>query len=404
MEAAKKEGSCLLNIRRSLTKMDAQALAFEAQTVATQVEAHRLWRQQHAVKVTEVNHAKDVLDDFIKAQKKAGTACSARLMEAKRALDRLLEDAKSLSTQITSHESVLETENEKLKLTMISVASVEKDFADDVKECDNMKADALKEMKQYSAELKELQEIANPKAKYTDKLGLLEFGAFTRERCLAFVNFVMRHEQHGAGGALADPKSCDKQRAELQTAFTKAYKDVVDLHADAKERSEDKSCYDDADAKKTAALVPLVTQQEQTTARIERANDAVDSLKPALEVVKGRATKLKDHIDEELTPECFEAGEVSKVLAHIRELIMLVEECPGASGFKLKIPEVKEASATSDKEPDANEPEVAVEPPKVLPTITPKVATTKPYKGEINLPEPKETAKTLDYAPVQQRS
>merc|ERR1719359_267812 len=153
----------------------------------------------------QLNKSEGVLDDFIKAQKNAGTACSARLLEAKRSLDQLNSDSKSLSNQVNSHQEVLETESENLNITKLSIKSVEDEYDTDIKECDRLKAEAIKDMKQYEAELKELQQIANPKARYTDKvsvdlptaspeakLRLLELGEFTQETCLAFLDF-MRH-------------------------------------------------------------------------------------------------------------------------------------------------------------------------------------------------------------------
>jgi len=355
-----KEGACLLNMRRSLAKSEAHA---------SQSEAHRLWREQHAVQMEQLKKSEDVLDDFIKAQKNAGTACSARLMEAKRALDSLNTDSKSLSNQVNSHEEVLETESENLKITKMSIDAVEDEYEADIKECDRLKAEAIKDMKQYEAELKELEQIADPKARYTHKVSvdlpkapaaketepaakeadtpkikyapiqqrsLLQLSEFTQETCLAFVDFMRRRNLYSFS---ADPKrACDEQREELQKAFTKAYKDLSDLKDEAEERSLDKSCYEDAVAKKTAALVPLAASQEQATARIEHANDAIAALEPVVSLLKDRIAKLADHIDETLTPECMEAGEVSKILANIRELIVLVEECPGGGNFKLQIP------------------------------------------------------------------
>merc|ERR1719428_571463 len=284
-------------------------------------------------------------------------------MEAKRALDSLTSEAKSLSNQVNSHEEVLETESENLNITKASILAVELEYTEDVKECNRLKAEALKDMKQYAAELKELREIANPKAKYTHKesveiptpspkakLGLLELGEFTQETCLAFVHFMNRRSHSlGDGDAavrrtakIANPKqACEQQRGELQKEFTKAWKDITDLMKDAKERAEDTSCYEDATTKKTAALVPLSAAREVATARIEHANDAIAALEPVVTMLKDRIAKLIDHIDEKLTPECMEAGEVSKILANIRELIVMVEECPGQGNFRLLIPKVK---------------------------------------------------------------
>merc|ERR1719231_137124 len=85
-------------------------------------------------------------------------------------------------------------------------------------------------------------------------------------------------------------------------------------------------------------MIPLAAAREQAVARIAHANDAIAALEPVVSMLKDRIGKLIDHIDEKLTPECMEAGEVSKVLANIRELIVMVEECPGQGNFRLQIP------------------------------------------------------------------
>jgi len=323
-----KEGTCLLSQKSML-----------ATTLGMQAKVHRNWRNQHAMQRKALQEKEDILDKFISKQKAAGTACSARLMESKRALDGLLADVKKLSTQVDGHEAVLETENDNLNITKLTIASVESAYDDAVAECEKQKKEALEDLKQYTAELKELTEIANPKARYAEaKLGLLEMGAFTRERCVAFLQFAQRHKGRGFQPTKVEPRACDEQREELQKAFTKAYKDIADLMKDAKERSVDKTCFEDAAAEKTSKLVPLTAQREQCVERITAATDAISALTPVLDTTKTRTERLQEHIDEALVPECFEASEVSETLMKVRELILLVEECPGRDDFTLKIP------------------------------------------------------------------
>jgi len=113
---------------------------------------------------------------------------------------------------------------------------------------------------------------------------------------------------------------------------------LSDLLKDAKERALDKSCFQGAEAKKAAEMIPLVAAREQAAARIEHATQALGALEPVLSLVKDRVEKLRAHIDDDLTPECAEASEVSKALGKVRELILELEECPGRSDFKLKVP------------------------------------------------------------------
>jgi len=376
-----KEGACLLSQRSSLGR---------AATMGMHAQLHREWRMQHAIQLSALNATEGELAKSIAEQKSSDVACSARLLEAKRKLDALLKETKTLSMQVDGHEEVLETENENLNVTKMSIAAVESDYDAAIEECEKQKKEALKDLKQYSAELKELEQIANPTATYnTAKIqqrSLLEIGAFTRERCLAFVAFTQKHA--GRSIALKDvpKKACDEEREELQKAFTKAYKDLAALKKEAKERSEDKSCFEDAMSEKMAKLVPLTAARESAVQKIEEATAAIASLEPILENVKDRAEKLRHHIDEVLVPECFEAAEVSEMLTKIREMILALEECPGRQDFALAIPKA---------------------PPKP-PTIPAEKATEIIKEAaekveEAAEPEDSEAPK-IQYAPVQQRS
>merc|ERR1719238_224839 len=158
---------------------------------------HREWRMRHSMFLSVLNETEKGLAKSIAEQKGTDVACSARLLSAKRKLDKLLKETKTLSMQVDGHEQVLETENENLNVTKMSIAAVESDYDVAVEECEKLKKEALKDLKQYSAELKELEQIANhgaPAAKAPiQQRSLLEVGAFTRERCIAFVEFAQKH-------------------------------------------------------------------------------------------------------------------------------------------------------------------------------------------------------------------
>merc|ERR1719235_3020896 len=352
-------------------------------------ELHREWRMRHSMQLSVLNKTEADLAKSIAEQKSSDIACSARLLQSKRKLDGLLKETKMLSMQVAGHEEVLETESENLKVTKESIAAVESAYDAAIEDCEKLKKEALEDLKQYTAELKELQQIANhPAATYnTAKIqqrSLLEIGAFTRERCLAFVAFAQKHA--GSVGALKDvpKKACDEQREELQKAFTKAYKDLAALKKEAKERAEDTTCFEDAKSEKMAKLTPLAAQREIAVRKIEAATAAIASLEPILENLKDRSEKLKHKIDEELVPECFEASEVSETLTKIREMILALEECPGRSDFALTIPKVtpkgpapipaakaKEVIADAKEEveeakEEVAEPEEAVEPEETV--------------------------------------
>merc|ERR1719161_1478690 len=89
-------------------------------------------------------------------------------------------------------------------------------------------------------------------------------------------------------------------------------------------------------------MTPLTAQQVESTEKIEASSRALGELSPVLDLAKKRAEKMQEHIDETLTPECYEGGEVSKHLETVRDLIMALGECPGRNSFSLKIPTKKE--------------------------------------------------------------
>merc|ERR1719393_831359 len=127
---------------------------------------HRNWRQSHQQKLKNVSQSQEEFDKFIEGQTKSDSACSARMMESKRALDSLLGDVKALSKQVDSHEAVLETEAENLNITTLAIDAVNAEFAEDNKKCVQQREEAQKDLAQYQAELAELERIADPEFRY----------------------------------------------------------------------------------------------------------------------------------------------------------------------------------------------------------------------------------------------
>jgi len=350
--------------------------------------AHRNWRAEHRLLLADTGKSMDVLQEFINAQQASGDACSARLLESKRILDGLLKDLKSLSTQIDSHEEVLETETSNLNITELSVKAVETVHAEALIVCEKEKQDASDRVSQYQSELAELDQIAKPSVRYehaisvktatatkATKSSLLE--DWSKDSCLAFLSFQKKHgkslkkttakqdpdsnnndnndnNDNNNNNAAVEPTvkedipeavDCDSQRDQLQKAFTEAYITTRNLLKEAQKDVEDTTCVDTAEAKKAADLVPLVAERERASSLIESSSQSIAALEPVLDLIDSRVEKLSNHIYNVLTPECAEAKEVSEALTKIRELILLLEECPGRNDFKLKIPEEPEKAA-----------------------------------------------------------
>merc|ERR1719515_626790 len=102
-------------------------------------------------------------------------------------------------------------------------------------------------------------------------------------------------------------------------------------------------------------MTPLTEQQEESNDRIQASTRALSSLMPTVELIRKRAEAMQEYIDETLTPECFEDGEVSEHLQKVRELIMELAECPGREDFQLTIP-AKGKAEEKDAAPPAVEP------------------------------------------------
>merc|ERR1719313_2125866 len=124
----------------------------------------------HAFAVRSVNSSHEDLEKFIAQQSENGDACHARMLEAKQTLDHLLHDVHILALEMKSHETVLETEIENLNMTKLSVDTIEDQYQEDLETCKKQQQEALAESKQYEAELRELDQIANPSVTYKDNV------------------------------------------------------------------------------------------------------------------------------------------------------------------------------------------------------------------------------------------
>jgi len=376
------DGHCLLQKAVKRDSVMSQVVSF----AGASMNAHRNWRFQNKLLLNETTESMDVLEEFIEKQEESGDACSARLLEAKRALDGLLKELKTLETQIDSHEEVLETETENLNITDLAVEAVKTTHKEDMDDCEKKKQEAMDRVSKYEAELEELHQIAKPGVRYEhvtkipENVSLLQHVAWTqnvawtKESCLAFAQLQKKMRKRvklasNASKSAADPEEdnnnanndddddddsdkkldCDAEREELQKAFTEAVITTRDLLKKAQDDVADTSCVDDANAKKATALVPLTAQRERAASLIESSSASLAALDPVMDLVDKRVEKLSNHIYDDLTPECAKAKEVSEALEKIRELIQMLEECPGRNNFKLKIPPILHALQANDE-------------------------------------------------------
>lgn len=369
-------GESLLASGSRISRALTQASTSLGMTLSVKLGKHRAWRIEHEKARKTANETKSMLDRFIEAQTSSSDACSSRLKESKRVLDGLLRDLNAVQDQFVSHEELLKTESENLKITHAAIEAAEDTWDSETKECQKQKDDALADLQMYNNELQELQQIANPSIRYEHSISvklpekgdkynaasnqsLLELGVFSESSCNAFKAFSL----HAKVVTVERAKNltCDEQREQLQEVFTETWINVVNLINEAKERVKDTTCFDSANAKRTAALVPQTAMREQASARIEHSEQALALLSPILDMLKRRVEKLQEHIDLTLTPECKEAVKVQSSLNTVRELILSLEKCPGRNDFMLKIPtEETIATVTTTPSPPSESPSPSV--------------------------------------------
>eukprot|EP00746_Dinoflagellata_sp_MGD_P162326 gnl/MRDRNA2_/MRDRNA2_89839_c0_seq1.p1 gnl/MRDRNA2_/MRDRNA2_89839_c0~~gnl/MRDRNA2_/MRDRNA2_89839_c0_seq1.p1 ORF type:complete len:514 (+),score=87.18 gnl/MRDRNA2_/MRDRNA2_89839_c0_seq1:89-1630(+) len=391
-------GGCLL-AHRTLTFSKSSSMQTNRHRLNEQITRHHSWGLEHHKLERAANESQGALERFINGQAKSDDACSARLMEAKRALDGLLHDLHSLTQQVKSHEDVVKTETENLNITHLAIDSLEEQFKEDMELCKEDQEQARADRQDLEQELQELIQIAQPEVRYehvsTSASSLLETdqSLWDVAQCQAFVKLVTK----GALFTSAPPRnmSCDRQRSELQESYTDAVNSVRNLMKDAKDREMDTTCKNTAAAKKTAEKIPLVGQRDKAAERISSSAQAITLLEPVINMVRNRAEAMEKHIEDTLKPECEEVAHVSEALGTIRNLIISLEKCPGRNDFKLKIPK----EADSDSSAASEGAKVAVKSASIATTSTASTTTTTKQAtsstAKVTLPTtPKQTSTT----------
>lgn len=381
-------GGCLL-AHRTLTLSKSISMQTHRHRLNEQITRHHSWRLEHHRLERAANESQGALERFIKGQAKSDDACSARLMEAKRALDGLLHDLHSLTQQVKSHEDIVKTETENLNITHLAIDSLDEQFKEDMEMCKEDQEQARTDRQDLQEELQELIQIAEPDVRYEHAAGvnsasvsapelssLLETNQRLWEvaQCQAFVKLAMNRTL--STSVPLRNMSCDSQRNELQDSYTDAVISVRNLMKDAKDREMDTTCEKTATAKKTAEKVPLTGQRDQAAERIATSAQAITLLEPVINMVRNRAEAMEKHIEDTLKPECEEVAHVSEALGTIRNLIISLEKCPGRDDFKLKIPQEVESDSSGVSEGST----VAVTTASTATTSTPTASTTTTTK------------------------
>merc|ERR1719443_2408432 len=91
----------------------------------------------------------------------------------------------------------------------------------------------------------------------------------------------------------------------------------------------------------------MLEQREESSSRLQSATAAIATLQASLELAKARVEKLRVQIAS-TTTECQEASGATQALQKVRDLIISLEDCPGAHDFPLSLPSGSDDHAIPD--------------------------------------------------------
>lgn len=311
---------------------------------------YQAWSTQHQKALFNVEKSKTLLDQVATGQSAASSPCASSLPSVKQGVSSLVHDLRSVSDQVSTHVRVLEVETGKLNSTVAAFENVDEEFSRGISECSLKREQAARNLSTYSAQLAKLKKIAMPSTPYTHTgkvewppvaPSLLEDGLWSKQHCLAFVNFTQQYHEHAPKGTHVT--DCDANREELHKACSAVYISVRALVKEAKQQSQSKACDQLVRRKKNEQLLPLVTERKQQVSHIRFSSEKLGAVEPVLKHLNDRVNKLGDAVAESVQPHCdaSTADITAKTLSHMHELIHSLQDCPSHNDIIDNLPEVE---------------------------------------------------------------
>ena len=135
--------------------------------------------------------------------------------------------------------------------------------------------------------------------------------------------------------------SCAQQRKLLQSIYSTSYTELRNLANAAAAQAADQSCFEEAEIRREAEMVPVHSQQEASTKELESTAEELNALKPVLAMVRKQSKALDEYIAITLQGECQDSATLADVLPSVAEQIRDLEDCSadGTSKFRLMVPE-----------------------------------------------------------------
>lgn len=327
-----------------------------SEEVTEHLAEYEAWSEQHQIALQKFTRSKtslqESLDQMIAGQSKASSTCTPMFLDVGNTVSSLTHDLLSLSEQVSTHVRTLEVETRKLNGTVLAFENVAKEFSEQMSECHLEREQAAQKLSLYNSSLEVLQKIAKPSSPYTHTgkvewppvaPSVLEDGLWSKDRCLAFVNFTQQHQEHQEHLPQGINTDCDANRAELHKACSAMYMSIRGLAKEIEEQLGDKTCDRSVKKKKDEQLVSLLSQRKQQVSSIKYDSEKLGAIEPVLRHLNERVNDLDGNVQDATIkyPQCDLSDKIAvpEMVSSMHELIHSLQECPSHNTLPLdKLP------------------------------------------------------------------
>jgi len=311
---------------------------------------------------------------FIDAQKSSADACHAKMLEVRRTLDGLMSKVNALSDETEGYNAVIESNTGILHENTRNREDDKEMFEKDMAECERQYKLDIASSLNYEAEIKELEQIANPEvrseiASSSDVRAAVEahsdeqmskpqehfkqsrdgsngknyttinLASLSNENCQSVAKAVLKkfHAPHADDDETM--LACNGTRSKLQETYEVAMHALAKLIIDGDELAEDskEECELAAKAASQARQGIYDAAISEATLNVNAARMALGQLTILLDNANMEVKLLGSHLTK-LKEDCVVEDGVSEHLVAVRNLIVSLEDCPGRHDFVLTKP------------------------------------------------------------------
>lgn len=315
------------------------------------------------------------MHDLMETQHNESQNCWAKLLEAKRSLDGLLDSVNVTFRDLMAQNDIINAMNTTIRSLLEDQQRAWSDYIDEQENCVSEKnASLIDDLQPIYNDILELQAIADPGVRsavdfqrnsgyqeeardgYDQTYGtwdptstsFLEAAASVdlsadSAACTKFASLVQRVQSKRGGKLAKQPDvDCHQLREKLNNTFRLAYQGLTQEH-EAMNKSifeEYSECLSTATYNYKVAVEGAggIDQKIQAAARqIHEAQKRIAVLEPRLHDVENAVSKMRVYV-RSLSGSCNLTEDISSNLRTVQEMILNISECPGRNDFYLTIP------------------------------------------------------------------